>query len=235
MKVLIAVLSCHSLRHYEQSIRDTWGAEVPPGVDLRFFLGTKPPESGGFVAQNDEILLDVEDDFENLTYKMRAMCQWALIQGYDFTLKVDLDTLVQPKRFLESGFDAFDWTGGANSFFASGGAGNALSKRAMGYIVEQGGRPGHEEDVYVAYSLLNQGIQLHADPRYLFTPGAVMDDQTITYHLSSIREWWYKGYRPEMMYEAWADQKARNYRPYPIGQALFNSVQPIRRTFRRQR
>jgi hypothetical protein len=64
-----------------------------------------------------------------------------------------------------------------------------------------------------------------------------MDDTTITFHLSSIREWYFKGYKPEMMLEAWADQKARNYRPYAIVQPSSNSPQSMvqKRVFRRLR
>ena len=99
----------------------------------------------------------------------------------------------------------------------------------MEYVVEAGGALGYEEDVHIARILLAHGIQLHNDPRYLFVPSAVMDDTTITYHLSSVREWYFKGYRPEMMLEAWADQKARNYKSYATPVAL-----PQRRVFRRQ-
>jgi len=240
-KVLIGVLSCHTLQHYEQSIRDTWAREVPPGIDLRFFLGTKPPFSGGF----DEILLDVGDGFDSITNKTISLYAWALAQGYEFVFKADLDTLVRPKLLLASGFEAWDWTGGRNGYFASGGAGYWLSKRAMQYVVEAGGYPGYEEDTYVARVLLGKGVQLHNDPRYLFVPGAVMSDDTITYHLSSVREWYFKGYKPEMMLEAWADQKSRNYRPYAIISPSVNSPEPIvkppavlvnppRRAFRRK-
>jgi hypothetical protein len=65
MKVLIAILSCHSLRHCAQAERDTWVPEIPLGVDYKFFLGTKPPESGGFVTQNDEVVLDAPDTWED--------------------------------------------------------------------------------------------------------------------------------------------------------------------------
>lgn len=208
-KLLIAILSCHSLRSYEQSIRITWAQEVPPEADLMFFLG-KP--QGMRVV--DEIHLNVGDGFEDLTNKTVALYKWALDEGYDFVFKCDLDTLVRPKLLLQSGFETWDWVGGQNSFFASGGGGYCLSRKAMQYVVEAGGVPGHEEDVHIARILLGNGVQLHADPRYLFVPGAVMDDTTITYHLSSIREWFYKGYRPEMMEETWADQKARNYKAY---------------------
>lgn len=232
-KILIAVLSCHSLRLHEQAIRNTWGVDKPAEVDLLFFLGK--PRCNFRIT--DEVFLDVGDKFEDVTNKTVAMYKWALDEGYDFVFKCDLDTLVRPELLMQSGFEAFDWVGGQNSFFASGGAGYWLSKKAMQHVVEAGGAPGFEEDVHIARILLGKGVELHNDPRYLFVPGAVMDDSTITFHLSSIREWYFKGYRPEMMIEAWADQKARNYRPYAIIQPSSNSPQSMvqKRVFRRLR
>jgi Galactosyltransferase len=223
VKILIAVPSCHSLKHYEQSIRDTWGAEVHPGVDLRFFLGRREGihDASLFIPSPDEVKLDVGDTLDDLTHKAVAMYSWSLAHGYEFVWKVDLDTLVRPKLLLSSLLEAYDWVGGQNQYFASGGGGYGLSKRAMQYVVDAGGAPGLEEDVYVARTLLGQGIELHNDQRFKFCPGDVMDDNTLTYHLSSIREWYYKKYRPEMMYEAWEDQKNRNYKSY----APQNSVQ----------
>jgi hypothetical protein len=230
MKILIAVLSCHSLRYYEESLRYTWEYEVPSEADFHFFLG-KPDG----VRVSDEVILPVEDDFSNLTHKTVAVYRWALEHGYDFVWKFDLDTLVRPQLLLSSGLEAHNWVGGQNSFFASGGAGYGLSKLAMEYVVEAGGAPGFEEDVHIARILLGKGLQLHNDERFKFCPGDVMDDRTITFHLSSVREWYFKGYRPEMLLEAWADQKARNYRSYTIPQAPSDSPQPMqKRTFRRK-
>jgi hypothetical protein len=226
MNVLIAVLSCHTLRHYEQSIRETWAQELPHEADLRFFIGK--PQSGIRVV--DEIFLNCPDEFSGITEKTVALYKWALDQGYDFVWKVDLDTLVRPKLLLNSGLEQYDWVGGQNSFFASGGAGYGLSKRSMEYVVEAGGAPGFEEDVHIAHILLRHGIELHSDPRFVFIPGAIMNDATITYHLSSVREWYYKGYKPEMMHETWADQKNKNYRSYAVPAALVGE----RRLFRRK-
>jgi hypothetical protein len=197
-------------------------------VHYKFFLGRRTGIHDASVrVPVDEVYLDVDDSFNGITEKTVAMYKWALGEGYDFVFKCDLDTLVRPNLLLESGFETFDWVGGQNSFFASGGAGYVLSKKAMGYVVEAGGAPGHEEDVHIARILLAHGMELHNDPRYQFVPGAVMNDSTITYHLSSVREWYFKGYKPEMLLEAWADQKAGNYRPYAIAQPSSNSPQPM--------
>ena len=196
MKVLIAVPSCHSLRHYEQSIRDTWGLDITPEIDLRFFLGN--PHS---TLRADEVHLDTGDSLQDLTHKVVEMFKWALQQRYTHALKSDLDTLVRPKLLKSSGFEQYDWTGGANSFFASGGGGYCLSQRAMRAVVEHEIEPGPAEDVNTAHALLAQGITLHADYRFKFCPGAVLDQNTITYHLSSVKGWSAKA-SPEEMYQA---------------------------------
>jgi hypothetical protein len=195
-RVLIAILSCVALRHFEQAARDTWVKDIPQGVDYRFFLGN-PSQCV------DEVTLPVGDSLQDLTHKMVAVCAWALEQGYDFLFKCDLDTLVRPLGLLQSDFKAWDWVGGQNSFFASGGAGYMLSQRAMRAVVEYPIATSQEEDVHVAHALLAQGIALHHDPRFLFAPGAVLSSDTITYHLSSVKGWSAKA-TPEEMYQAYA-------------------------------
>ena len=195
-RVLIAVLSCAALRHFEQAVRDTWVKEIPQGVDYRFFLGN-PSQCV------DEVTLPVGDSLQDLTHKVVAVCAWALAQGYPHLLKVDLDTLVRPLGLLQSDFKAWDWVGGQNSFFASGGAGYTLSQRAMRAVIEHEIESGPAEDVNTAHALLAQGIALHHDPRFLFAPGAVLSSDTITYHLSSVKGWSAKA-SPEEMYQAYA-------------------------------
>ena len=197
--MLIAVLSCHALRYYEDSIRNTWGKEVSPDVDLRFFLGLPDLD----YVFSDEVFLSVGDTLQDLTHKVVAVCAWASAQGYDHLLKCDLDTLVRPIGLLQSDFKHWDWVGGQNSFFASGGAGYTLSQRAMRAVVEHEIELGPAEDVHVAHALLAQGIVLHHDPRFLFAPGAVLSSDTITYHLSSVKGWSAKS-TPEEMYQAYA-------------------------------
>jgi len=149
------------------------------------------------------VFLNVGDTLQDLTHKNVSTCTWALAQGYDYMLKCDLDTLVRPIRLHQSDFRQFDWVGGQNSFFASGGAGYTLSRRAMQAVINHPIEPGPAEDVNTAHALLNQGIGLHHDPRFLFIPGQVMDSNTITCHLSSVKAWGAKA-SPEEMYQAYA-------------------------------
>ena len=225
-RVLFAILSCHALRHYEQSLRDTWIKEIPEGVDHRFFLGSPNLD----YVFSDEVFLSVGDSLQDLTHKTVEMYRWVVEKDYDFVLKVDLDTLVRPLGLLQSDFKQFDWVGGQNSFFASGGAGYTLSRKAMRAVIDHPIELGPAEDVHTAHALAAQGIELHADDRFKFYPGDVMDDRTITFHLSSVKAWDAKA-TPTDMYSVWADQKARNYRSYAAQQAP--QSRPVR--FRRLR
>lgn len=219
MKILIAILSCHSLRYCEQAVRDTWVPEIPPGVDYKFFLGN--PEVS---LESDEVHLNVDDSFHGVSEKTVALYRWALSQGYDYTFKADLDTLIRPQLLLQSGFEMHDYTGGQNVDFASGGAGYWVSRKAMQYIVDGTYEPGPAEDWNIANILREKGITVHHDERYVFRPGYRMDDSSISYHLSSIRQWGKVEHRPQWMYETWADQKNRNYKIYSIPTVVLEPV-----------
>jgi hypothetical protein len=190
------------MRHFEIAERETWLQDLPPGVDYRFFLGYAPV----FSLVDDEEYLDVGDSFSDVTAKSVAMHRWALEHGYDYVVKVDLDTFVRPVKLLQSGFENWDYTGGLNSQgidFASGGGGYCLSRKAMKFVAEAPIVSGPAEDVHIARVLLAHGMYLHADDRYKFVPGSVMDENTLTYHLSSVVAWDAK-YKPEWMYAAYA-------------------------------
>ena len=184
MKTLISVISCYSMRHWHQAIKGTWYKDIPTGIDCRFFLS----DQKGF-AEKDEIFLHVGDTLQDLSHKVVATFGWALEYDYDFCLKIDLDTLVNPVLFSTSGYAGYDWVGGQNSFFASGGAGYCLSKKAMKAVVAHLTEPGPAEDVNTAHALLDKGIKLHPDARYKFIPGDLPEPNMITYHLSSAKGW----------------------------------------------
>lgn len=217
MKVLIAVLSCYSLQYCEQSVRDTWVSEIPTGVDYKFFLGRRQGiHDASYRYAGDEIYLDVDDSFHGVTEKTVAIYNWALSLGYDYVFKCDLDTLIRPMLLLRSSFAEHDYVGGYNEGFASGGSGYWISKRAMEYVVQGTYEPGPAEDWNIANILRDNGIKVHGDDRYVFRPGYKMDDHTITYHLSSIRQWGKVPYDPKWMYETWQDQNNRHYRTYSL-------------------
>lgn len=222
IKVLIAILSCHTLRDWQKAVRGTWIRELPKEIDYRFFLGAPITP-----CVCDEVCLDVDDTFQGVTKKVVSVLKWAMFQKYDYVFKADLDTLVRPDLLIRCGFEDYDYMGGQNRFFASGGAGYWLSRKAMEYAVGFPISTGPEEDVHVARALVSNGIPLHPDNRFKFCPGDVMDDQTITYHLSSIKAWNAKS-TPEELRSVWADQKERNYRKYGVSLPPVRSLRPRR-------
>jgi len=211
MKALIGIASCHVQRHYADTQRETWVKDVPEGLDVKFFIGN--PNTGD--PKPDEVFLDVGDGYRDCTAKTIEQCKWALEHEYDFMFKADLDTLIRPVLLFNCGYENHDYMGGRNSFFASGGAGYWLSRRAMKCVIEFPIETTAEEDVHVARALSANGINLHADERFKFCPGDIMDDRTITFHLSSVKAWGAK-YTPEEMLSVWKDQKDKNYKSYGV-------------------
>lgn len=206
MKICFCIPSCQSLKYLEQVQRNTWITELE--VEHKFFLG-----NSSVVEKEDEVKLLVHDSIDTLTSKVLSICTWAMEHGYDYIFKCDLDTLVKPKELLLTDWDKHDYTGGQNGFFASGGAGYWLSKKAMEAVVEKEVNWGREEDVFVAQAVLGNGMILHPDSRYKFYPGDILDSSTLTYHLSSVKGWSGK-YEPSSMDEAWDSVKAgRSYFP----------------------
>jgi len=163
MKVLIAVKSCQQdmNRGYHSVIRETWGKDVK-AADLRFFVGREDLLCVPVKLENeDEVLVDCFDDYDNLPYKTREILKWSGRQDYDFTFLCDTDTFLIPARLMKTGFEKWDYSGkidrtpgvtfqynavdrekkntwfGACYPWASGGFGYFLSKEAAAYVTFQ--------------------------------------------------------------------------------------------------
>ena len=108
MKVLLAVVNCHTRLAYQQCIRDTW-LPLVNGADVRFFLGPSTRE-----PQADEVFLNCDDSYQGLPSKVRAIVRWALAHGYDYVLKIDDDVIVVPHKLLASNFQSYDFVGHRN-------------------------------------------------------------------------------------------------------------------------
>jgi hypothetical protein len=212
MKILIAVESCKFNRPLHQAMLDTWlGALSIMDVDCRFFIG------GINEPENDlEVWVPCLDTYDNLAVKTRGICRWAQAQGYDFLFKCDTDTVVNPRRLLESRFENFDYMGGENldilpstldiAFpeckgqeisFASGGAGYWLSQDAMTYVTKSRVVSSPAEDVYVSAVLGKEYISPVWHEGYRWRPNSKIEGAT-TFHLSSALQ---VKYQPKLMYE----------------------------------
>jgi hypothetical protein len=104
VRILISVVTCHSAKydgefesdhfdgpnHRAELIRETWKNLVPSEIDLKFFYGR------GGVPKEDEIFLDVADEFHALTRKTQSVILYAFERGYDYLLQVTDDVFVNP-------------------------------------------------------------------------------------------------------------------------------------------
>ncbi len=202
MKILIAIVACHARKHHRESQRQTWLKDLTQ-ADYRFFLGRGPEQ-----VLDDEVLLDVPDDYQNLVLKSRFIFEWAHEREYDYVFKCDDDTFVIPDRLLSSDFRKHDYTGearvldGLGRFICSGG-GYWLSEKSLKELVnspeEWQYKPRHlalngpelwPEDRWVAEVLQRREVRPHDDRRY--TSKEFADNETV------IAKW---EYSPEEMLE----------------------------------
>lgn len=133
MKILIAVKSYQDMwrRGAHEKIRESWGRFCP--TDVKFFLGGTPVHP----LKDDEIRLDVRDDYNSLCYKTNAILQWALDRQYDYMVLVDTDTFINPIELDKLPWGEFDYAGLLLSWgpFMFGGCGFALSRDAARIIL----------------------------------------------------------------------------------------------------
>jgi hypothetical protein len=216
ISILLAIESCQRDRDrgFHEAIRDTWLDDLIK-VEKWFFMGRDFGLEHGVIDENeDEVLLDVSDSYDTLSIKTQRICQWAVEKNFDYIFKCDVDTFVNPRKF--SIFGGLDYMGGENADvnvpgfapnrieFCSGGAGYWLSKKSLTLIAESDSIKTSAEDVFVADALLKHGIKPTFHPGYQWRPGAVIDKDTVTLHLSSALQ---KKYEPAQMYEAYRQIK----------------------------
>jgi hypothetical protein len=172
MKVLIAVVNCHSRLLYQQCIRETW-LPLVQGADVIFFLG--PSDR---VAHQDEVFLNCDDSYEGLPSKVQAIVRWALDNGYTHVLKCDDDVVLKPREVLSSGFQNSNFMGCKNdvsSYPVPYGFCYWISEKAMRLVVEAKLPRDNNDEAWVTDVLAKKGILLHHDPRYILHIGRKED------------------------------------------------------------
>jgi hypothetical protein len=169
MKILVAIMTCHSYRLRADAQRDTWVKDIPVELDYRFFLGHKD----GYQPAEDEVMLHVGDDYKSFPAKVKAMHEWALAVGYDFVFKCDDDVYVRPERLLAAVPKDWDYcgrkrgpSGGHPAPYASGFS-YWLSKKAMRLLANCALTQDPAEDRWVGNNLLQNHICCYADYRYV--------------------------------------------------------------------
>jgi len=192
-----------------QAVRETWAKDIEPfkeHVTLKFFYG-KPP--GGYPRQPlaDEVFLEVPDDYEHLIEKTRAICRWALSNGWEWCFKCDDDTGVYVERLIGELMTSrgMQYGGYRHGNICSGGPGYWMSKTAMKFVGHRADRK-HQwaEDVNTGLILNNEGIEaLHLDGHqpgfadHWFFPKGFDPNRDMTgvvaFHAVQpevMREWW---------------------------------------------
>ena len=160
-KLLIAIKSCQSDRDggFHDPIRLTWGSQLPPEVDLRFFMGQT--DRAVVFYRDDEVLVNAGDDYHSLPQKTVAILNWFLGRDYPCIFLADTDSYVLAKKILFCGFENHDYMGvntwpwgetraydapnrdGVNFHvpkcygWASGGFGYFLSRKAAEFVVKE--------------------------------------------------------------------------------------------------
>ena len=198
MKPLIAIVSCAAHKLYREAIRRTWLPTVPEGVDVLFFMG-----SGSVSEHPDEIVLEAaRDDYEGLPCKIKEIVRWAYTRGYSHVLKCDNDVILKVKELLASGFEKYDFVGGAEPACKAGeiqtpfGFCYWLSRRAMELIIaapipgETGSTHAHNhgnDEAWVSTVLYLNGIYLHGDLRYFLHRGTPLYRKPTLGHPRALR------------------------------------------------
>ena len=114
MRFLVSVKSCQKDARdgVHQTIRETWGKNLPAGFDLLFFVGG---EKAPISLEKDEIYLPVPDGYWDLQAKTLAIARYATEKGYDFVCLCDTDAYIDFQKLLSSGFEHSDYSGGPTS------------------------------------------------------------------------------------------------------------------------
>ena len=174
MKTLIALITCHSRGAYADAQRDTWVKKLPENLEYRFFLGPSSRE-----PKEDEVFLDCDDSYGGLPSKVRAVVRWAVEHGYDYVVKIDDDTVLNPSAFLNSGYERYDFTGHVNDdkskVLIPWGFLYVLSKRSMEIMAQAPLPPNNNDEAWTANTLVGHGIGLHNEPRYYLHRGKRRD------------------------------------------------------------
>jgi len=181
-----------------QAARETYLQDVKnfPNLEYRFFIGDGSPnledESAlqasirrdcrhqGLTAQpiltpelkSDEVLLPVPDDYRHLTHKSREIHRWSVSNGFDYTFLCYPDTAVDIARLMSSDYAGKDYIGRPlvnPALYAKGGQGRWLSKKAA-KIIAHSPVTDWAEDRWVGSLMLQNGITLHKDNRYVDYP-----------------------------------------------------------------
>ena len=189
MRLLIAITNCHAAVYPEvlsrteppnnslcvKAARETWIKDATnAGIDVKFFFG----EGGTREPETDEVFLPwVPDDYDGLVNKVTAMASWTYYHGYDYFMKVDVDSYVHVHNLLKemAEFSKWDYVG------RGWGLGYLLSRNAMKIVTDERQKRSWAEDSHVLRALFahaNKGnrVTMYGDGRFVFLPNLLNKD-----------------------------------------------------------
>jgi hypothetical protein len=193
MRILVGVTNCHKAVYPEalsrkeppnnslcvKAARDTWIKDATSaGIDVKFFFGRyNDPPGTALVPQDDEVFLDCDDSYDGLVDKVTAMCAWAFTHGYDYFMKVDVDSYVHVQNLIKAmvEFSKWDYVG------RGWGLGYLLSRAAMKIVMEERQKRSWAEDSHVlrtlfAYADKGNKVTMYSDGRFVFLPNLLNKD-----------------------------------------------------------
>ena len=193
MRILIGVTNCHAAVYPEvlsrkeppnnslcvNAARETWIKDaVNAGIDVKFFFGRyNDPPGTALIPNADEIFLNCDDSYDGLVEKVTAMAAWAYNHGYDYFMKVDVDSYVHVQNLLKAMAEFSKW-----DYIGRGwGLGYLLSRNAMQIVMHERQRRSWAEDSHVLRSLFayaNKGnkVSMYGDGRFVFLPNLLAKD-----------------------------------------------------------
>ncbi len=165
----LAAKRCLDVELRRRTQRRTWIPRLPKEVGYRFFFGTRLRPSLDTRRDtiqptvdreplSDEVYLTCGDNYTSNPDKMKAICRYALANGYDFLLRLDDDTFIYPDRLLREDWQ-HDYVGANKGSFHPGGC-LFLSRRAMELIVAS--RPtSYADDLWIGQVMAENRIPMH--------------------------------------------------------------------------
>lgn len=197
MKILCGITNCHSAVYPEvlsrkeppnnarcvKAARETWIKDATKaGIDVKFFFGRyNDPPGTALIPNEDEVFLNCDDSYEGLVEKVTAMTAWAYNHGYDYIMKLDVDSYVHVANLLKE----MNGEWGKWDYIGRGwGLGYLLSRNAMQVIMHERQRRSWAEDSHVIRSLFNEAnkgtkISMYGDGRFVFLPNLLRKDESL--------------------------------------------------------
>lgn len=220
-QVLIAVITCEKNRKRADAVRQTWA----PGVkhDLVFADGA---------------FLGVSDDYEQLPAKVKALCRYALANGYEWLLKIDDDTILYPDRLRVPTTGDYigrnrGASGGYPHAYCSGGV-YWLSKKAMEVIANAALTDDSNEDRWVGNALAVSGIVPIEEPLFIAPTHIPKSDYLKNDRIVALMQvddnesanqmvrWWNGDYDPP------AHTQGSSRSDYPVGSVMWKSMHGVK-------